>query len=105
MILGELGSMMVAPDADVQFLQQLQQVIVSKIKRQTQQAIQGGGPPGAGGPMPGGRGSTAMGLGGAAQQMAGPQGMQAGPGGPGTAGPGGMPNADEFRRVVGATNG
>ena len=95
-ILGELGSLMIAPDADVQFLQMLQQAIVVKVKQSTQQAIQGGGP---GGPMPGGRGGTAMGFGGAAPQM------QAEAGGPGTAGPGGMPNADEMRRMVGATNG
>jgi hypothetical protein len=99
-ILGELGSLMIAPDADVQFLQALQQAIVGKVKQATAQAIAGGqgGPPGQ--PNPGGRGGTAMGFGGAAPQM-----QQDQAGGPGTAGPGGMPNADEFRRMVGATNG
>ena len=101
--------MMVAPDADVRFLTMLQQVIVMKVKQSTQQAIQGGGgaqPPGAIGGGPGGppgmagRPGGPMGLAGAAQQ-----GMQAEPGGPGTAGPGGMPNPDEFRRMVGAGGG
>lgn len=104
-ILGQLGGLMATQDADVDFLTQLQHVIVAKINQSTKHAI--GGPPGGGGPPgapPGGPGGgNAMGPGGGA----GPVGLQAGgaagmggPGGP--SGPGGAPNPDELRRVLGA---
>jgi len=104
-ILGELGSLMIAPDADVQFLQALQQAIVGKVKQATAQAIAGGAPPGGpggpGGGGPPGRPGGPMGLAGTAQQ-----GMQQDQmGGPGTVGPGGMPNPDEMRRMAGAPSG
>ena len=110
-VLGELGSLMAAPDADVRFLSQLQLVITGKIRQGTQQAIQGprpGGPPGAGGPPgigpgmgpqqigPGGGGGMS-GFGGAAPAM-----MGGGPPGAGAGQPMGQPNPDELRRVMGA---
>jgi hypothetical protein len=112
-VLGELGSMMAAPDADPRFLVQLQMVITGKIRQGTQQAI-GGGRPGMGGPGmppqqigPGGGGGMS-GFGGAAPAMAGAGGPGGPPGGAGQpmgagAGqPGGAPNPDELRRVLGA---
>lgn len=101
MILGELGGMMATPDADVQFLTTVQHAIVAKIKQSTQHAIQQQGPGGMTGPTggpppgtiaPGGGG----GLGGLVNQGALQQAAQ------GPQGPGGMPNPDEFRRMVGA---
>lgn len=113
-VLGELGSLMAAPDADPRFLVQLQMVITGKIRQGTQQAIQGqqqgaqqamGG--GAGGPGmppqqigPGGGGGMS-GFGGAAPAMAGAMGG-GGPMGAGAGQPGGAPNPDELRRVLGA---
>jgi hypothetical protein len=104
MILGELGSLMAAQDADVGFLTQIQHAIVGKIKESTQHAIGGGGGPGGPPGGPGGGNSIAPGGGG------GPVGLQAGgaagmggPGGP--PGPSGGPNPDELRRVLGAQGG
>lgn len=116
-ILGMLGPLMAAPDADVQFLSQLQQVIVGRLKASTQHAMQApGGPPGGGQPGPGQGNQIAPGGG------AGPVGLQSGgvsgmggpgaggpPGGPqpGPGGPGGLgaPNPDELRRVLGGAGG
>lgn len=101
MILGELGALMAAQDADVNFLTQLQHAIVAKIHQSTQHAI-GMGAGGPGGPP--GPGGNAIAPGGGA----GPVGLQGGGrfgmGGPaaGPAGPGGMPNPDELRRVLSA---
>jgi len=106
MILGELGGLMVTPDADVQFLTMLQHAIVSKVKQSTQHAItqqgSGGmtGPTASGAPQgiaPGG----GAGLGGLVNQGA-LQAAQGGGGGGITGGPDQTPNADEFRRMVGA---
>lgn len=101
-ILGTLGTLMAAPDADVHFLTALQHAVVGKIKQSTHDSVAGNRiQPGGG---PGGQ----AGFGGLAQQMGAggmPPGMMGG-GGPeqssGPGGPGGMPNPDEFRRVIGA---
>lgn len=112
-VLGELGSLMAAPDADVRFLMSLQMAITQKIKQGTQQAIQGqqqGAQQAIGGGMgpqrigPGG-GAGMSGFGGAAPAMAGGMAGAGGPGGPMGAGAGapmGMANPDELRRVLGA---
>lgn len=114
MILGELGGLMAAQDADVQFLTQLQHVIVARIKQSTQQSIHPGGQPGQGQPGaasgPGAGNSIAPGGG------AGPAGLHsggaAGMGGPGAGGPPpgpggpqGAPNPDELQRVLGGAGG
>lgn len=110
-VLGELGGLMAAPDADPRFLIQLQMVITSKIKQGTQQAIQGqqqqaAGAAGGGGPGMGpqrigpGGGGGMSGFGGAAPAMMG--GGMGGPPGAGAGAPMGQPNPDELRRVLGA---
>ncbi len=92
---------MAAPDADVQFLTQMQHAIVGKIKQSTQQAIQGQqqqmqqaiAGPGPGGGMGGGmRGLSPQ------MPMAAMLGGVQGNGG----GPDNAPNPDEMRRVMGA---
>lgn len=99
-ILGDLGAMMAAPDADINFLTQLQHAIVMQIKKGTQQAMQqhqqgmqqamgGGGQPQRIQPG-GGAGMSGFNAAGQMQQA-----------GPGMNGPGGMPNPDEARRILG----
>src|SRR5579863_5189056 len=103
-ILGALGGMMAAPDADIQFLTGLQHVIVDKIKQGTQQAVGGAQPgqpsqiaPGGGGGMSGfGAGAGAPG-----GPMTPPGAPPPGMGAPGMNG-GGAPNPDELRRVLSA---
>lgn len=115
-ILGMIGSLMAAPDADIGFLGQLQLAIAAQIKQGQGQSIAGGprqmGPGGqAGGgmnglapgqPLPPG----AMGPGGPPQEPSGlggpPGGPEPGNGPPGGMGPGAAPNPDELRRVLGA---
>jgi hypothetical protein len=109
-ILGALGSMMAAPDSDIQFLTGLQHVIVDKIKKGTQQAV-GGQPPNPASQVAPGGGGGMSGFGAGAGAPGGPMqppGAQP-PGGappPGMAAPGpgglGAPNPDELRRVLGA---
>ena len=111
-VLGALGGMMAAPDADVQFLTTLQHAIVAKIKQGTQQAVSNqpgqGQPPGAGGPPgapsqigPGG-GAGMSGFGAVVPPGGMDQSPQPGMGAPGPTGIG-APNPDELRRTLGAT--
>lgn len=94
-ILSELATLQVAQDADPQFLQQLQQVIVGKIRQGMSQPPTGGPGQqapgmGAGGPPPGGI----------------PGVMGAGPG-PSALIPGQSPNVtdmDEIRRMLSQGN-
>lgn len=93
-ILGQLGSLMAAPDADVMFVQKLQMVIAARIHQGVQQAmpVQGapqggqGSPPGPPGGQPGQPGG----------QMAGPPGVN------GVNQLAQPPNPDELRRMIGA---
>jgi hypothetical protein len=109
-IITDLGACMTAPDADMPFLQNLQNVIITRLKAGI------GGTPGMGGP--GGAPGGAPGPGGPPGGPGGPgmpgPGPQAGPplggvpGGPGGAAPGvagvrsmpNIPNTDELRRLL-----
>lgn len=102
-MLQDIGAMKALPDADLQYLIELEQMILSKVRAPVD-AMAGGmsgpGPAGvnmAGGPVPGmGPGST--------PPMPPPPGPPMGtPGGPpsGLAPSPQMPNADELRRVLG----
>lgn len=98
-LLTELASLKVAPDADMQFLTNLEMQLIDTIKRPQQEALArfaqaggvlpGGGP--AAGPMPG------------AGPMMGPGPGQPTPMGPGAAGlrnGGRVPPVDELRRLI-----
>lgn len=84
-LLSDIAAMQAAPDADLDFLGQLQTVILTKIRApfdqtQNSQAGMGGAPsPDSQGPSP---------------QQFGPANV------PGTRNPGATPNADELRRVI-----
>lgn len=107
-VLSDLGGMMAAPDADVQFITTLQHAIAAKITQNTQQSVAGqqaatqataGGQPPANAIAPGG-GAGMSGFGGLQ-----PQAGQAPAPGMGAPGPGGLGsgNPDEMRRVLAAT--
>lgn len=86
-LLSDIAAMQAAPDADLDFLGQLQTVILTKIRApfdQTQQSQAGIG----GAPSPDAQPGPP------AQQPFGPAAV------PGTRNPGATPNADELRRVV-----
>lgn len=117
-ILGMVGPLMVAPDADPGFLHGLMDAITKKVQEGTHQATEGkqmgpgggggpsgfGGPQGAMGPGAGGGGDPSGGMMGG--MPGGPPGGGMPPGMPpgmGDGGGGGMPNPDELRRVLGAT--
>lgn len=106
-VLSDLGAMMAAPDADIDFITTLQHAIAAKISQGTQQAAAGqqaaqqaaAQPQGPGGGMqiaPGG-GAGMSGFGGAMQQAPPPGQGAPGPGGIGTG------NTDEMARVLSAT--
>jgi len=102
-ILGALGGMMAAPDADVPFLTGLQHVIVDQIKKKTTQAV--AGQQQANQVAPGG-GAGMSGFGAGAGAPGGPMtppGSQPPPPGMGAPGPGGIgaPNPNELGRVLG----
>lgn len=95
----QISSLMVLPDADLQFLQGIQEVIATYIQ-QGGQSSQGGNltmPAGPG--MPGGPPPMGGGMGG--PPMGSPGGMMAGPG------MGGLqpPNPDELRRALQMSQG
>jgi hypothetical protein len=106
-ILGQIGTLFAAPDADPKFLHQLMDVIGQRLHIGMQQANQMG-PGGGGGPTglfpPGGA------MGGGPQAPPGmppglppglmPQGGPPGAGMPPGGGPGGAPNPDELGRVL-----
>lgn len=107
--LGDLGSLMAAPDADMMFLQKLQMVISARIHQGVQQAMPGPqgqsggqqGPPGQGGMGSPPQGPPGMGPAGGQ-----PGGQLAGP--PGVSGVNNLaqpPNPDELRRMIGAGGG
>jgi len=91
-ILGDIAQMQASPDADVDFLMQLQQVIVGRIKQGTQQQ-----PPGGPGGQPGMQGGP--------QQPPG-QPSPAPMGGPamGLSQTGNVGNMDELARVLGGAS-
>ncbi len=103
-ILGDLGSLMAAPDADVMFLQKLQMVIAARIHQGVQQAMPTPGQQGP--PGQGGVGSPPQGPPGQGPAGGQPGGQLAGP--PGVNGVNQLaqpPNPDELRRMIGAGSG
>jgi hypothetical protein len=95
-MLGELAQMQALPDADVDFLSQMQQVIVGKIRSML-------GPPGGG--TAGAPGGAQPGMGQPAQPTPAPMGGPAM--GLSATGGGGMnpqPNMDELSRVLGGAS-
>src|SRR5215510_14443314 len=102
-LLAELAQMQVYPDADIQFLTQLQQVIIGKIRSTLNAPGQSPAGPGGG---PGQPGPDQMGPGGPAGPI--PGGGPVPMGGPAmglsaTGGAPGSPNVDELSRVLGST--
>jgi hypothetical protein len=107
-VLADLTNTMTAPDADLQFLQAVQNAIVTRMKAGIGNTPGGG----AGGPQPGGgMGQPPMGgpggpggpggLPGAMGQMAWGGGSPMGPPGvPGVRSMPNMPNVDELRRIL-----
>lgn len=107
-----LGSLMATPDADPDFLTMLQHAIVARLRQGAADAAGAGKQmaPGGGAGMSGMGGPAGVmgpGAGGGGMDMSG--GMSAPPGmdmsqqaGPPQAGPPGLPNPDELRRMLGA---
>jgi hypothetical protein len=101
-LLQQIGGMMSTPDADVDFLQKMQLVIVTKIKQVVNQGLPSkpAGAPGDMGSSPDMSGNPAAG-GAGGPMLAGPPG----PAGQGVSPLAQAPNPDELRRVLSGAGG
>jgi hypothetical protein len=102
-MLGDISTAKTLPDADLQFLVELETMILGKLREPLDQAagqMGPGGPSAAGGPPPPGAGMPPMGGPMPPPPPGGPEFMGPGPGGPaGLRSPG--PSPDELARLLG----
>jgi len=103
-LLGDIAQMQAFPDADMDFLTQLQQMVVGKIRSSIPGPGQPGQQPGAPGQPPGMPGAPTNSPLPPASSPGPPGGMGGGMGGLSvTGGPEAAPNMDELSRMLGST--
>lgn len=101
-MIGELGQLMVANDADPQFLQAMQMTFTQYLQQKAGQAAGAAQGQQPGGQQPGGQPSPDLGGGAAGPPTGGPAGQPLGPGSnPGMMGLSSAPAVDELSRMLG----